>query len=95
MSNDFNLHPHIILAQSLHTHRRPDRLMPRHPLLKPFHHSLDRLVIQRHMIAIHSKHLLPAFSSGIAQTQVDIGESLFDLRLDFRVDDASIWVPAA
>ena len=64
MRHNLNLNPHIILPQPRNPHTSPQRLMPRHPLPKPAHHSLQRLIVNRHMVRVHPEDLLPALSAG-------------------------------
>lgn len=66
-----------------------------HPLLKAILHRQQRLIVQRNMVAVHSKNLRPPFSTGVFETQVDVGESLLDLGLDVGGDDARFGIPAA
>lgn len=95
MRNNLNLNPHIILPQPRNPHTSPQRLMPRHPLSEPAYHSIQRLIVDRHMVRVHPEHLGPAFSAGGAQGQVDVCEGLGDLRVDFAVEFSCLGVPTA
>ena len=52
-----NFNPHVVLPQPLHAHTRPQRLMPRHPLLKPLLHGLQGLVVEGQMVRVDTKDL--------------------------------------
>lgn len=95
MSDDLNLNPHVILAQSLHSHRRPDRLMIRHPLPEVADHDFERFIVQRHMVGVDPEDLFPALAAGVLEIAVDVLECLVDLLVDVAVDFEGVGVPAA
>lgn len=88
MSNNLNLHPHIILSQSRNPHTSPQRLMIRHPLLEIPHHSIHTLAINRHMIGINTKNLTPTFAPSIFQKALHVLESKINLGVDFAFEGA-------
>lgn len=93
MSYNFNLNPHIILAESRYPNTCPNRLVVRHPFLEIPHHRLQGFVVDRDVVRVHPKYLLPPFSSGVLQVQVHVGESLVDLRIDLPMDHRGLWIP--
>lgn len=95
MSYNFNLNPHIILAEPRYPNTCPNRLVVWHPFLEIPHHRLQGLVVDRDVVRVHPKYLLPPFSSCVLQVQVHVGESLVDLRIDLSMDHKGLGVPAA
>lgn len=67
MRHNLNLNPHIILPQSRNPNTSPQRLMPRDPRPEPPHHSIQRLIVNRHMVRVHPEDLAPALSTSATQ----------------------------
>ena len=84
MSYHFNLYPHIILPKPSYANCRPNRAVVWHPLFEVSGHSLQCLVVQRYVIRVDSENLRPSLASSVFQIEVDIGERLVDLGVDFE-----------
>lgn len=104
---NFHLNTHVVLAQACHSDARPERLVVGHPFGKVARHCLNRLTVQRNVVRsdlvdltpvssspLVGTHLVPPFSAGGTQREVNILESLVDLRVDLAVDDKGLGVPA-
>ena len=80
MRTNFNFNPHTLIAQSRNSNTRPYRLMVRHPLLKFTPHLRDNFVVQNRVVAVNAEDLFPTLGGAcVAQRDVDVFESLFDL----------------
>lgn len=69
--------------------------MIRHILLKVPDHGIQRFVVNGDMVRVHAEDLLPPFAASVLQIQLDVLESLIDLRVDLFIELPSVWVPAA
>ena len=94
MSDHLNLNPHIILSQPCHAHTRPQGLMIRHILCEVSDHCIQSFIVNRDMVRVHTEDLLPSFAASVFQVQLDVLESLVDLRVDLFIKFTSIGVPA-
>lgn len=70
-------------------------MMPGTPLLHIPHHGLFGLVVERNVVRIDAKDLVPAGAAGRLEREVDVGEGLVDLGAGGGGDGAGGDVPAA
>lgn len=95
MRDDLYLHPHIILGKPGHAKTGPDGLVVGHPFLEVPDDSPHSFVIDWYVISRDSKDLRPAFAPRVRQRQLHIFESLVNLCIDLRVENAGIWIETA
>ena len=93
--NNLNLNPHVVFPKPCDPDTSPDRLVPGHILFKVADHGGQSLVVDGHVVRVHSEHLFPALSPGVLQVQLDVGKGLVDLLVDLLVEDPRFWVPSA
>lgn len=96
MSLHLDLDPHYITsAEPGDPDTRPEGLVVGHPLVKVPHHGRQRAVVQRDVVRVDAKDLLPALAAGLLENVVDIGKGLVDLVVNVLVDHAGLVDPAA
>lgn len=66
-----------------------------HILPKVPNHCTQSFVVNGNVIRVDTVDLRPPLSTRILQGELDVLERLVNLRIDFLVNDAGIWVPAA
>lgn len=94
VSRDLNFHPHVVLGQSGHANTRPQGLVIGHPLLQVAHHGLFGLPVEREVVGVNSKHLLPALAPGVLQGSVDVAKGQINLSVDFLFENPGVRIPA-